>query len=167
VTDDVLILVDDAPWADASSLDLLQRIAQHVPGIHLVVAQRPEEVTGHAAVSAFLTGPRELGQLAELRLGPLGTDAVAELFEDTELVRAVVEASDGSPLALVECIQDLADRGTLEPRGSGRWQARSPITARLARDAAQVGQERAVAARTARLSASPPGDPAAARPAGS
>ena len=166
MTDDVLILVDDAQWADASSLDLLQRIAQHVPGIHLVVAQRPEEVTGHAAVSAFLTGLRELGHLAELRLGPLGTDAVAELFEDRELVRAVVEASDGSPLALVECIQDLADRGALEPRGSGRWQARSPITARLARDAAQVGQERAVAARTARLSASRRRS-CVARPAGS
>jgi DNA-binding SARP family transcriptional activator len=153
VTDDVLILVDDAQWADASSLDLLQRIAQHVPGIHLVVAQRPEEVTEHAAVSAFLTGLRELGHLAELRLGPLGTDAVAELLEDKELVRAVVEAGDGSPLALVECIQDLADRGALELRGSGRWQARSTITARLARDAAQAGQERAVAARTARLPA--------------
>jgi tetratricopeptide (TPR) repeat protein len=151
VTGDVLILVDDAQWADASSLDLLQRIAHQVPGIHLLVAQRPEEVTEHAAVSAFLAGLRELGPLAELRLGPLGTDAVAELFEDKELVRAVVEASDGSPLALVECIQDLADRGALEPRGSGRWQARSPITARLARDAAQAGQERAVAARTARL----------------
>ncbi|HSO52814.1 MAG TPA: BTAD domain-containing putative transcriptional regulator, partial [Actinomycetes bacterium] len=54
VADDVLILVDDAQWADASSLDLLQRIAQHVPGIHLVVAQRPEEVTEHTAVSPFL-----------------------------------------------------------------------------------------------------------------
>jgi DNA-binding SARP family transcriptional activator len=152
VTGDVLILVDDAQWADASSLDLLQRIAQ-VPGIHLLVAQRPEEVTEHAAVNTFLTGLRELGHLAELRLGPLGTDAVAELLEDEELVRAVVEASDGSPLALVECIQDLADRGALELRGSGRWQARLTITARLAREAAQAGQERAVAARTARLSA--------------
>ena len=154
VTGGVLILVDDAQWADASSLDLLQRIAQHVPGIHLVVAQRPEEVTEHAAVSAFVTGLRELGRLAELRLGPLGTDAVAELFEDKALVQAVIEASDGSPLALVECIQDLADRGAIELRGSGRWQARSPITTRLARDAARAGQERAVAARTARLSPS-------------
>ena len=154
VTGGVLILVDDAQWADASSLDLLQRIAQHVPGIHLVVAQRPEEVTEHAPVSAFVAGLRELGGLAELRLGPLGTDAVAELFEDKALVQAVIEASDGSPLALVECIQDLADRGAIELRGCGRWQARSPITTRLARDAARAGQERAVAARTARLSPS-------------
>jgi tetratricopeptide (TPR) repeat protein len=154
VIGDVLILVDDAQWADASSLDLLQRVAQHVPGIHLVVAQRPEEVTEHAAVSTFLTGLREVGHLVELRLGPLGTEAVAELFEDKQLVQAVVEASDGSPLALVECIQDLAERGALELRGSGRWQARSTITARLARDAARAGQERATAARTARLSPS-------------
>ena len=54
VTGGVLILVDDAQWADASSLDLLQRIAQHVPGIHLVVAQRPEEVTEHAPVGEVL-----------------------------------------------------------------------------------------------------------------
>lgn len=154
VTGDVLILVDDAQWADASSLDLLQRIAQHVPGTHLVLAQRPEEVTERAAVSAFLTGLRELGHVVELRLGPLGADAVAELLEDKELVRAVVEASDSSPLALVECIRDLADRGVLELRGSGRWQARSTITTRLARDAAQAGQERAVAARIARLTPS-------------
>ena len=154
VTGGVLILVDDAQWAGASSLDLLQRIAQHVPGVHLVVAQRPEEVTEHAAVSAFVTGLRELGGLTELRLGPLDTDAVAELFEDKALVQAVIEAGDGSPLALVECIQDLADRGAIELRGSGRWQARSPITTRLARDAARAGQERAVAARTARLSPS-------------
>jgi hypothetical protein len=80
VTGDVLILVDDAQWADASSLDLLQRIAHQVPGIHLLVAQRPEEVTEHAAVSAFLAGLRELGPLAELRLGPLGTEAVARLL---------------------------------------------------------------------------------------
>jgi DNA-binding SARP family transcriptional activator/tetratricopeptide (TPR) repeat protein len=152
VTGDVLVLVDDAQWADASSLDLLQRITQHVPGVHLVVAQRPEEVTEQAAISAFLAGLREVGHLAELRLGPLGIDAVAELFEDKELVRAVVEASDGSPLAVVECIQDLAERGALELRGSGRWQARSTVTARLAKEAAQAGQERAVAARTARLS---------------
>jgi DNA-binding SARP family transcriptional activator len=153
VTGDILILVDDMQWADASSLDLLQRIALQVVGIHLVVAQRPEEVTQQAAVGAFLTSLEELGRPLELRLGPLGADAVAELIEDEELVRAVVEASDGSPLALVECIQSLADRGAIELRRSGRWQARSTTTAQLARDAAQAGQERAVNARVARLPA--------------
>ena len=166
VTGGVLILVDDAQWADASSLDLLQRIAQHVPGVHLVVAQRPEEVAEHAAVSAFVTGLRELGGLTELRLGPLGTDAVAELFEDKALVQAVIEAGDGSPLALVECIQDLADRGAIELRGSGRWQARSPITTRLAkgRGPGRAGAGGGGAHRPA--VAQPPGGPAAARPAG-
>ena len=153
VAGDVLILVDDVQWADASSLDLLQRIALQVAGIHLVVAQRPEEVTQQAAVGAFLAGLEQLGRPLEVRLGPLEADAVAALFEGEELVRAVVEASDGSPLALVECIQSLAERDAIELRGSGRWQARSTMTARLAREAARAGQERAVDARVARLPA--------------
>ena len=150
---DILILVDDLQWADASSLDLLLRVAHRVAGVHLVVAQRPEEVVGHGAVDAFLAGLEELGRPLWLVLGPLGAAAVGELVEDDELVRAVVEASDGSPLALVECIHGLAERGAIELGPSGRWQARSTMTAELARDAAQAGQERVVTARAARLPA--------------
>ncbi len=146
-----LVVVDDLQWADASSLDLLQLAAQRVAGLRLVVAHRPEEVAEPGPVSLFLASLAELGHPVELRLGPLGADAVAELFEDEELVRAVVEAGDGSPLALVECLQALAEQGLLERRPSGRWQASSAMTAQLATDAARAGQERAVAARVARL----------------
>jgi DNA-binding SARP family transcriptional activator len=146
-----LVVVDDLQWADASSLDLLQLAAQRVAGLRLVVAHRPEEVAEPGPVSLFLASLAELARPVEVRLGPLGADAVAELFEDEELVRAVVEAGDGSPLALVECLQALAEQGLLERRPSGRWQASSAMTAQLATDAARAAQERAVAARVARL----------------
>lgn len=133
------MLVDDAHWADATSLEVLAHVANRLDGIGvaLVVASRPE--TTEPAIDALR---REAGVCRTLlRLAPLGAESSAAVVRsiapdaDAAACRACHAATGGNPFLLHELARALRD-GAVAP---DRVLDQSPesvtreIAARLAR----------------------------------
>lgn len=99
----VVLLVDDAQWADAPSLDALGFMARRVLAdrIVLIVARRPVDE------------PSALDGLPNWQLQGLGADEVHELLArhhpalDPDQVARVVALTAGNPLALTDLPRDL------------------------------------------------------------
>jgi len=144
-----LVLVDDAQWADPTSLVLLVLLAERT-GIGLVVAYRPEEVGSRTpladAVEALLRGDAR-----KVSLGPLPPGAVAGLVADRELARVIAEETDGTPLAVIEVLQALEREGAIGRARDGRFTLRAEPAAGRAREAARAGQRSAIGVRSGRL----------------
>jgi serine/threonine protein kinase/tetratricopeptide (TPR) repeat protein len=107
----LLLVVDDAHWADDATLELLESLATggvEAP-VALLVLARPE------LLERRQRWRRGFGPLVEL--APLGAEQALELagmhLERTspELVRAIAEASDGNPFFVEELARDLLERG--------------------------------------------------------
>ncbi|HWD71848.1 MAG TPA: BTAD domain-containing putative transcriptional regulator [Actinomycetota bacterium] len=148
---DCLLAVDDLQWADASSLAVLERAADRLPAMGLILAIRPEEVAPGGPAALSLERLAALGRpLIRIDLGPLTERALSEAIADPQLVACVVEDTDGSPMAVAELVRELAARGALEPGPGGRWIAASADAHALAREAARRGQRTTIEARVDR-----------------
>jgi DNA-binding CsgD family transcriptional regulator len=108
----LLIVVDDAHWGDASSLQVLEHLARRIDelGAALLVAFRPAEPAAPAALlDALRQGPGAL----RLQPEPLSADAVAALLAviwpdvAAGVPEACHEASGGNPLLLTELLRAL------------------------------------------------------------
>lgn len=108
----LLVLVDDAQWADAPSLEWLNRLTAKLEGLSLVVVVTVREGDPLAEQPAI----REMAGRAtrNLSLGPLSPSAtslaVAEEFGepgDDSFVRCCHETSAGRPLFLMSILTDL------------------------------------------------------------
>ncbi|HEY9330539.1 MAG TPA: AAA family ATPase [Streptomyces sp.] len=125
---DVLVL-EDAHWADTSTLELLLTLVASGGGNRsLVVTYRPAEVTAGPPLLR-LTSRSPVGmRLVRITLGPLSVRETGQLVGsmfDGEQVSAdfaafLRERTDGVPLAVEECVRLLADRRDVVRRG-GRW----------------------------------------------
>ena len=135
----LLLTLDDAHWADASSLRFLAFLAPRLEELPVVllVAARPRE-TGSADE---LVGALAVDPAAEvLRIAPLSERAVARMLEaglgapaDPAFAAACQRATGGSPLLLRELVGALAGDGVaptadavalvadVEARTIGRW----------------------------------------------
>ncbi|MCW5808366.1 MAG: serine/threonine-protein kinase PknK [Deltaproteobacteria bacterium] len=105
----VVLFVDDAHWGDAdSALFLADVVHSGDPGVLLVVAHRPEDYLGVAALLKRPPGgPTRRGDSSELDVGALSTTMppgalVAQLAADAERAHVAVAAAAGNPLALIE-----------------------------------------------------------------
>jgi DNA-binding CsgD family transcriptional regulator len=112
----LVLAVDDAHWADVSSLRALDYIARRIADLPaaLVVTLRPDEPDAPAHVLApLLAAP---GAVHE-RLRPLGRESVAQIVRgripeaDDETCRAVHEATAGNPLYLQELLRSVTLNG--------------------------------------------------------
>jgi DNA-binding SARP family transcriptional activator len=119
----LLVVADDVHWADAETLQLLRRLARSAPEARwlLVAAYRGEEASDEVAETVGELGRLEaatrltLGNLSEEEVGEFvrrSTDAEAS----AELVSALGELSDCTPLLLCELWRDLSERGGIEVR---------------------------------------------------
>ncbi|MGH8991151.1 MAG: ATP-binding protein [Acidimicrobiia bacterium] len=146
-----LVVVDDLQWADATSLGLLGLAARRVPEAGLLVAYRPEEVAVDGPVEHFLDDIRSVrAQVVEVPVGPLAREAIAALFADAELVAAVADETDCSPLAVAETVRGLSVEGTIELDARGRWAPCRPDAGGRAREVARSGERQAIATRAER-----------------
>src|SRR5450432_1396214 len=112
----VLVVLDDAHWADPPSLRFLSYLAGRMDGlaIAVVLAVRTGDPAGGELVSALVHDPR-----AEvLRPAALGDGAVAQLIAaespdppDPRFCRACRAATGGNPFLLRELIRALRDGG--------------------------------------------------------
>jgi DNA-binding SARP family transcriptional activator len=147
----LLLLVDDAHWADAQSLRLVHYLLRAAPSARLLVvatARREELDAGHPLVG-LTTALRSLGRLSEIELDRLDRAETALLAErvagaplDEGQLDRLYADSEGNPLFVVEALQP--DAPTATPRVqaviAGRLERLSPAASRLAGTAAAIGR---------------------------
>lgn len=118
----LLIVLDDAHWADATSLALITRAHREIAKLLLVIGMRPalgEQITEE--ISAILETP----DLERMRLEPLGDDAVDTLLASVlgideipeAMARRVREKAEGNPFFTREIALSLRERGSVRPAG--------------------------------------------------
>jgi class 3 adenylate cyclase/tetratricopeptide (TPR) repeat protein len=110
----VLLVFEDAQWADQTSLELLERAAERVPNLPvlMVITFRPEfdpPWTGQAQVTALTLS--RLGQRDTASLIQRLTESKALPSEITE---RIVERTDGIPLFIEELTKTLLEGGLLQ-----------------------------------------------------
>jgi predicted ATPase len=119
----VVVVVEDAQWADSGLLDFLEHLLEwsaQFP-VFVLMATRPELLDRRPGWGSG----RRNATLAYLE--PLSLGAVALLVDDlvdempTELRDRIAERSDGIPLYAVETIRALVDQGRLERGVDGRY----------------------------------------------
>ncbi|MBD0281611.1 MAG: AAA family ATPase [Thermoleophilaceae bacterium] len=121
----LLLLVDDAHWADPPSLRWLAYLGQRLEGlpVALAVAARPGE-PGAEQASALeaVSGPL----VEAVRLAPLTPEATAHLVEQTleevpeePFVAACQRVSGGNPFLLGELLDELSREGVAPSAASG------------------------------------------------
>ena len=115
--DPLCVVVDDAHWADTSSLRYLAFLVTRLEelDVALVVATRPREAgTDPELLGAVTTDPAS----EVIRLAPLSSAAVAELVEsrlgdlpDPAFVDACLRATGGTPFLLRQFLDALCEGG--------------------------------------------------------
>ena len=118
----VVVALEDLHWADATSLQLLERLlgdTEHT-ALLLILTMRPER--DHAAWRLKEEAARDLPhRVREIALEALSGDAGRELLDaligaDTlppEMARRILEPAEGNPFFLEELVRSLADAGAL------------------------------------------------------
>jgi DNA-binding SARP family transcriptional activator/predicted ATPase len=148
-----LIVVDDAHWADASSLELLGFLARRLRGrsVLLVLTWRPEEMPAAHPARRIVAQAVHEGRGVAISLDRLDRDGVAELAAaagaSTELSERLYEETGGLPFFAVEYLA--ADRdaesGEMLPPGvrgllESRIVAASEVAAQVLTAAAVLGR---------------------------
>ncbi len=142
------LLVDDAHWADAPSLRLLNYLAQRLGGhgVLLVVAGRPAEPGGEGELLDRLSA---VPGARVLRPQPLSGGAVVALLAewlgaqpDPAFAQACVEVTGGNPLLLRELVSALHEEG-VAPTAATAQRVRevgpAPVSRSLALTLARLG----------------------------
>ena len=104
----LVVLLEDLHWSDAATLEALGYLSrrERLGRVLLLGTCRPEDDATSDALSSFRREACARGWAVELKLEPLGAEAIFELFRaradprpvDPELARAVFERSKGNPL---------------------------------------------------------------------
>ena len=166
----LLVIVDDAHWADAPSLRFLDALARRVEDLPvlLAIAARPAEP---AAEQALLDGLATAPATTLLRPAPLSAEGVSSLVRarmeapEPAFVQACFETTAGNPLLLTELLRaapfagraDEADAvrttvpGTVARTVTARIRRLSPGALAVARATAVLGDATSVS-RVAALS---------------
>lgn len=119
----LLLIVDDAHWADAASLRWLHYLVRRLEGlpIALIVAARSEAGTGDASLLAALVADPAVTTCG---LQPLSHEASSELVRgrlgpraQPDLCRVCHERSNGNPFLLAELAGALANEPERGPAG--------------------------------------------------
>ena len=116
----VVVVLDDAHLADASSWEALHYCARNLRStpVLVVVTARPAELRGQPGALQVLFGLEQDGDLARLDLRPLGPDGVRDLAEAVigvppppPLVAWLDERARGNPLFVLGLLQALQEEG--------------------------------------------------------
>lgn len=113
-------VIDDAHWADAATLDLVQFLITtlHDARVLLVVAYRTDEVSHSHPLHAVIARAMRARHVQRVELGPLSQADVHELIDATlpktvrisaESLRGVLDRSEGNPLFAEELLKAVVD----------------------------------------------------------
>jgi tetratricopeptide (TPR) repeat protein len=110
----VLLVFEDAQWADQTSLELLERAAERVPNLPvlMVITFRPE-------FEPPWTGQAQVTSLTLSRLGRRDTASLVQRLTEgkimpSEITERIVERTDGIPLFVEELTKTLLEGGLLQ-----------------------------------------------------
>jgi DNA-binding CsgD family transcriptional regulator len=142
----LLIVVDDAHWADVASLELLVYLTRRATGLPLavVIATRP---AAPADQQRLLDALRDDPLTTLVRPRALDVDAIAHLVGDcdAEMLEAVRHATGGNPFLLHELVRELP-LGAAQVRDLGPRPVARRVLSRLVDHTAEtVAVARAVA----------------------
>lgn len=122
------LLIDDLHQADASSLEVVQRLAQPADSLPFlfVLSYRANTLPATPWVGLPQTTAIELGGLD--RAGSLAL--LGHLLEGlpADALEPVVERAEGSPFFLEALARHLIDRGIVRRGDDGSWQMREPLS---------------------------------------
>src|SRR6201999_3625490 len=139
----LLVIVDDAQWADAQSLALIRDLIRSAPSARLLVAAtaRREELDDHHPLTALTTALAALGHLTEIGLTRLSREDTARLagyvtgapLDQPGLGRLSAD-SEGTPLFVVEALRPDAPAAASKVQAviAGRLMRLSPEAAAVA-----------------------------------
>jgi class 3 adenylate cyclase/tetratricopeptide (TPR) repeat protein len=107
------VVLEDLQWIDSETRAFLDGLVESLPParILLLVSYRPEYQHGWGARSGYThirLGPLPPGGSEELLDGLVGRDSSLD-----PLKRALVDATDGNPFFLEECVRSLVETGVL------------------------------------------------------
>jgi class 3 adenylate cyclase/tetratricopeptide (TPR) repeat protein len=125
----LVILCDDAQWADDASLDLFDELVVRLVDapVLVVLAARPEffERRPHWGEGKTAHGRLDVAPLARRHIEALARDRLREAEAvPAELLSSLVDRAEGNPLILQEMLHLLVDAGAIEPRPGQRWMVR-------------------------------------------
>jgi class 3 adenylate cyclase/predicted ATPase len=123
----LVLVLDDLHWADASSLEVLQRLTKLASSTRLllVLLYRPEPEG--APLSQVLP------QSTAVSLGPLDQPSSARLLhallgqEASPDILPILDRAEGSPFFLQALVHHLVDMAELRRDAAGRWILRRPL----------------------------------------
>ncbi len=132
--DPLLIILDDAHWADQASLDLLRFLARtlHQAPVALVVSYRSDEISRHHPLYALIPTLCREAQVTRLDLRPLGESSIREWIgevyalskpEEDRLARYLTDNAEGNPFFASEILRTLEEDRVLTP-GEDGWSLR-------------------------------------------
>ena len=121
----VVLLLEDAHWADAPTLGLLRHLARAGgrARLLLVATFRDTETDLPDALSELLADLRRSEEVVRLRLGGLSGDEVAEFVrrvaggDEPELASAIADLTNGNPFLVCELWRSLVDGEAVEVSG--------------------------------------------------
>ncbi|OWA37297.1 hypothetical protein B9G55_04330 [Saccharibacillus sp. O16] len=133
----ILLFLDDMQRADASEMQLIERLLldPQICGLAVVWAYRPSEVREGHALPAAVERIGAMRKVTEVELGPLSTEALEALVADAlhadvertrSLTALVRRRTRGNALFVREMLRELHREGLLTynfRRGSWDWQA--------------------------------------------
>ncbi len=157
----LLIAIDDLPWLDDATVELLQHVIARLPDARVLVAttHRDDETLPSTAVR-YLEQARRAGG-SELILGPLERDDVGSLIVanlggtsvQPDLARWAFQLSEGNPLFCLELVRAGRDRRRVRLAGD-RWTTTAATSDQSPSDVSDTVR-RLVAGRTAMLKGAP------------
>jgi class 3 adenylate cyclase/tetratricopeptide (TPR) repeat protein len=135
----VLLVVDDAHWADSASLTLLRHVIRRLPReapLLVVVTYRDTDVDRSHPLSAMIGDLRREPRVEQLSLRGIDEDGMCALLaaaggadlneEGIAFARTLVAETEGNPFFVGEILRHLLETGVLVQE-DGQWRAAVPI----------------------------------------
>jgi tetratricopeptide (TPR) repeat protein len=128
----VVLVIDDAHWAQQPTLFMLRHLTRKVGGcrVLILVTYRDTDVDRAHPLSAVIGDLRRDANVQRLPLGGLDQREVTELVEEAagheldertqELAVAIHDETEGNPFFVSEVLRNLAESGAVYQR-DGRW----------------------------------------------
>jgi class 3 adenylate cyclase/predicted ATPase len=120
-----VIVLEDAHWADPTTLDLFSRTIMRIPKLRvlLLVTCRPEfkaRWMGHSQVTTLI-----LSRLTHQHCRTM-VESIASSTLPTAIMEQIIAKTDGIPLFVEELTKTVLESGLLQDKG-GTWQLSGPL----------------------------------------
>ncbi len=122
----LVVFLDDLQWSDKATLELFHYMAIHLEDspVFFIGSYRPEEVSKRHPLKEIQRRMSREKLYEEFELDPLTEQNTAEIIKNIvgredlpdRFVKLLHEKSEGNPLFLRECVEQMLEDGTIEPK---------------------------------------------------